>query len=274
MAKIAMTARIVADRQIREQSQGAPAPSVGAFGAEQFLGLVDRDDDAGGCSVSPPASVRQAASTSSASNGRMRAGPGMDRCPQVGARTRRQDRCERAEQGRSRRSAPRAPAGSTAREELRVVAGEPGQQPGAQERGLARARGAEDHEQPRRRSRAQAAQPVDRLDDRRVAAEENAGIDGLERLQAAIGRPVRLRLGRPGEEVGSSPAFSSPRFSRRSPPWEGDVLFLVRARQRCAETAACPGRRSRSTTCQVPLSSGGRSSMVLRDRSTRRTASC
>ena len=34
--------------------------------------------------------------------------------------------------------------------------------------------------------------PVERLDDRCVAAEEDAGVLGFERSQAAIGRPVRI----------------------------------------------------------------------------------
>ena len=115
--------------------------------------------------------------------------------------------------------------------ELRVVALEPRQEAGAQERRLARARGAEDRHQSRRRSRPQAAKPVDGLDDRRVAAEENAGVRRLLRFQAAVGRrdPVRPPAARQ-RILASSPAFSSPRFSRRRPDSGiADVPLLIRA---------------------------------------------
>ena len=82
-----------------------------------------------------------------------------------------------------------------------VVASQPRQQAGAQKRRLAGAGRAEDHQQPRRRRLAQAAQPVERFEDRRVAAEEDAGVLGFERAQPAIRRTVRVAVGRPGEEA-------------------------------------------------------------------------
>jgi hypothetical protein len=116
------------------------------------------------------------------------------------------------------------------RKEIPLVAREARQQPCAQERRLAGARGAEDHQQARRRGGFEAAQPVARLDDRRLAAEEDAGVDALERLQAAIGRALAIRLGRPGEEFRIEPSFLQ---AALQPPQallgKDDVLFFMRA---------------------------------------------
>ena len=46
---------------------------------------------------------------------------------------------------------------------------------------------------------------IERLDDRPFAAEENAGVLGLERAQARIGRPLRIVRRRPGKEAGIEP---------------------------------------------------------------------
>jgi hypothetical protein len=87
------------------------------------------------------------------------------------------------------------------RQEGAVVSGEAGQEPGAEERGLAGARGAKDHQEARRRGFGQAAEAVKRLDGRSLAAEEDAGVLGFERTHAAIGWPVGIVLRRPLEET-------------------------------------------------------------------------
>src|SRR5262249_59595083 len=69
-------------------------------------------------------------------------------------------------------------------QEVAVVAREPRQQSRAQKRGLAGSGRAEDDEEPWRRGLAQAPQQIERLDDRRVTAEEDAGGLGFERPQA------------------------------------------------------------------------------------------
>ena len=88
------------------------------------------------------------------------------------------------------------------RQEIAVVALEPRQQAGAHERGLARSRGAEDHQQAGRGSVAQPAQAVERLDDRCITPEKDAGVLGFERLEATVGRPLWIGRRRPGEEPG------------------------------------------------------------------------
>jgi hypothetical protein len=62
-----------------------------------------------------------------------------------------------------------------------VVALQPRQKTGAQEGGLAGARGAEDHEQSRGSRLPEATQLVEGSDDRAVALEEDAGVIGFER---------------------------------------------------------------------------------------------
>ncbi len=117
-----------------------------------------------------------------------------------------------------------------------VVARQPRQQPRSQERRLARARRAEDDEQPRRHPGAQAAQPIGRLDDRRVAAEEDPCILRIERLQAAVGRAVRLTLRRPGEELRIEPRLLQPPLEANEAGLrQADVLFFVRAGPRGRE---------------------------------------
>ena len=137
------------------------------------------------------------------------------------------------------------------RQEVAVVAREPRQQPGAQEGRLAGARRAEDHQEARRRGVAQAAQPVERLDDRRLAAEEDAGVLGLERAHAAIGRPVGIVLRRPREEArveaGARQAELEPAQAGRR---EGDVR-LRRRWQDGAEDAGRPAAVARLTSCQL-----------------------
>ena len=48
---------------------------------------------------------------------------------------------------------------------------------------------------------AEAAQAVKRLDDRSIATEENAGVVGFVRSQAAVGWAVRITFRRPREET-------------------------------------------------------------------------
>jgi hypothetical protein len=96
------------------------------------------------------------------------------------------------------------------RQEVAVVAGEARQQAGAQKGRLARTRGAEDDEKPRRWSPAQSAQPIEHLDDRRIAAEENAGVFAFERPQPTIRRPLGVARRRPGEKAGIEPGLGEP----------------------------------------------------------------
>ena len=83
----------------------------------------------------------------------------------------------------------------------------------------------------------QPAQPVGRLDDRRVAAEEDARVLRLQRLQAAIRGAVRLMLRAARRRTSDpSPAFSSPRFRRMRPDCENvTCCLLMRAGQRGRE---------------------------------------
>ena len=76
-----------------------------------------------------------------------------------------------------------------------------GHRPRAQERGFPGARGPEYDEEPRSRRLGEAAQDIERLDQRLFAAKEYAGIHGLEGLKSAIGRPLRLAPRRPVEEA-------------------------------------------------------------------------
>ena len=99
-----------------------------------------------------------------------------------------------------------------------VVARQPRQQAGAQKRRLAGAGRAEDHQQSRRRRLAQAAQPVERFEDRRVAAEENAGVLGFQRAEPAIRRTLRIAVGRPGEETRIEPGLDQPGACSRASP--------------------------------------------------------
>ena len=103
------------------------------------------------------------------------------------------------------------------RNELRIVAVEPRQQTRAQKRRLARAGRAEDRHQSWRRSRSKSAQPVDGVDDRRVAAKENAGVVGLLRFQAAIGGAIRFPLRRPGEKPRVEPCLLQPALQPHEP---------------------------------------------------------
>ena len=81
------------------------------------------------------------------------------------------------------------------RQEMPVVARQPRQQAGTHERRFAGARRAEDDQQSRRRRFAQTAQPVECFENRRVAAEENAGVLGFKGTQPPIRRvdPDRCR---------------------------------------------------------------------------------
>ena len=80
------------------------------------------------------------------------------------------------------------------------------------------------------RGGAQAAQPIDRFDDRPVATEEDASVLRLERLQAAVGRAVRLALRRPGEELRIEPRLlQSLLQADEAGLREGDVLLFMRA---------------------------------------------
>jgi hypothetical protein len=62
-----------------------------------------------------------------------------------------------------------------------IVTCKPRKDASTKERRFARTRRTKDHEQPGWESVAQAAQGVERLDDRRVAPEEDAGVLRLER---------------------------------------------------------------------------------------------
>ncbi len=76
---------------------------------------------------------------------------------------------------------------------------------------------------------AQAAQCVGECDDRRIAAEEDPGIDAIERLETTVGSAIRLVFRRPGEEFRVEaglfePAFEAPQAFAR----ESDMLLFVR----------------------------------------------
>jgi hypothetical protein len=189
--------RIVASREARQQSQERLAV-LPPLGAEQFLRLVDRDDESRrpfGLVASDPSRRRRLGKLGQ--QWPQGASSGLPCRAQLRARTRRQDGGERVDQAglAGQRRAPGTNHGQG--NELRIVAVEPRQQTRAQERRLARAGGAEDRHQSRRRSRSKSPQPVDGVDDRRVAAKENAGVVRLLRLQAAIGGAIRLLLRRP-----------------------------------------------------------------------------
>ena len=150
------------------------------------------------------------------------------------------------------------------RQEMALVAREPRQQTGAQERRFAGTRGAEDHQQTRRGAGLQAAQRVDRLDDGRVAAEEDAGILGFERLEAAIGRAVWLALAAARRKISDrAPPSPGHSFSRRRPSREKATCFSSCEPGLTTLSMTMSWPTARSTTCQVPVSSGGRSAMVL-----------
>ena len=277
MAKIDDDRRIVAGREVARAAPAArrspPRPSARNNSSAWSIAITI----AGGRSVSSPAMrrasrsprhVRRAAAAA-------RSRPACVASRSIGAAMCRQDRRERVDQavlaGQRRALGPDHRQG----QELRIVAREPRHQPGAQERGLARARGAEDHQQSRRRAGPQAAQPIDGLDDRRVAAEEDAGVRRLQRLEAAIGRAIRIALRRPGEESWVEPRLLQPALQPQQAVLRvGDVPLLVRAGQlRRKQPLSWPP--ARSTTCHVPVSSGGRvGDRLRRIDQRRRTASC
>src|SRR5579863_3512643 len=82
----------------------------------------------------------------------------------------------------------------------------------------------------------QAAKTVDRLDDRRVAAEEDAGVFRLERLQSTVRRAARLALGRPSEEFRIEPSLLQAALQAMQPiARKGDVPLFERAGQARSE---------------------------------------
>ena len=91
--------------------------------------------------------------------------------------------------------------------EMPAVAAQARQEAGAEERGFARARGAEDGQKARRGSGAEAAQGVEGEDGGAIAAEEDAGVVRLERQQSPIGGAARIAVGRPQEVRGVEPGF-------------------------------------------------------------------
>jgi hypothetical protein len=129
------------------------------------------------------------------------------------------------------------------RQETQVVARQPRQQSRAQERRFSGAGRAQNDEQPRRCRIAQAAQRIERFDDRALAPEEDAGVFGLERFEAAVRRALRLFLRGPGEKPWLDAAFrqATPQAAQ-SFSGEGDVLLGVSARQHHAKHAVVASR--------------------------------
>ena len=121
---------------------------------------------------------------------------------------------QRAQQARLAGERPALWTHDRQHDEVAIVAPQARHQSGAQERRFAGARGGQDRHQPRRRRFGKAAQPVEGLDGRRLAAVEDAGVLGLQGLEPAIGRPVGLVLRRPGEEARVE---ARPRQSRLQP---------------------------------------------------------
>ena len=87
------------------------------------------------------------------------------------------------------------------RQEVAVIATQPRQQPGAQERRFPDARRPEDNEQMPTVGVTQLANHIQRPADLDVTAEVHRGVHLVQRLPAAVGRPIRLIGGRPSEGV-------------------------------------------------------------------------
>ena len=149
------------------------------------------------------------------------------------------------------------------RQPLTVVASKTRPQPGAQERRLAGARGAENHEQARRLARRKPAQRVDAAHDISATSEEDGSILGLERFEPAIGRPpaewairdpAAARMSRVQCRPSSSPRLRL--FRPASAIWTGDWRcvrgWIVRKRS--------AGSPLRCTTCHCAVSPPGRRS--------------
>src|SRR5690349_6890886 len=117
----------------------------------------------------------------------------LDRGPQLGTRN-RDSRCSEGvfkrmqEAGLAREHVALRPNDRQRQE--RVVARKTWKESGAEKRRFACARGAENRQQPRRRSVAQPAQRIECLNDLGIAAEEDAGIVAFEGPQASIGWPI------------------------------------------------------------------------------------
>ncbi len=119
-----------------------------------------------------------------------------------------------------------------------VVALEPRQQARSQKRGLAGARRAQNDQQSWRRRFSQAAHPVARDDDRRLAPKKNSGVGFFQRAQSAIRRATGLVGGRPGEELGIEARLVEPILEAAQPLLRKRYVFLfVRARERDAKDA-------------------------------------
>src|SRR5262245_28703885 len=78
----------------------------------------------------------------------------------------------------------------------------------------------------------QSTQFVERLDDGRVSAEEDPNVDGLERLQTAIGSTVRLARQQPAEEAQIEPDMDEARLeARKTFARKADLPLFMRAQQ-------------------------------------------
>ena len=98
------------------------------------------------------------------------------------------------------------------REKVPVVAREPWQQAGAEERGLAIARGGENDEKPGCRVVPKAAEDIQSTQDFEIASEEHRGILEIERLQAAEWGAVGFVFRWPREKVGTETCLLQTRF--------------------------------------------------------------
>jgi hypothetical protein len=159
--------------------------------------------------------------------------------------------------------------------ELRIVAVEPRQKTRGQKRRLARAGRAEDRRQPWRRSRSKSPQPVDGVDNRRVAAKENGGVITLLRFQAAIGRAIRFPFRRPRETPRVEPGLLKPALQpREARPGMADMPLLIRAWPLGGKTGEGPGRERDRRSARRPSVLLGAIRWSWLDRSTPQTASC
>ena len=142
-------------------------------------------------------------------------------------------------------------------EEIAVVACEPRQKSGSQKRRFAGTRGAQYHHEPWRGAFPYAAQLVQCLYDRGIAAEEDAGILGFERLEAAVGRPFGIPLGWPGKKAGIKPRLGEPVRSRVRPSFEKVTWTSSCVRGMITRNMAWSWPDARSTICHEPVKSTG-----------------
>ena len=128
--------------------------------------------------------------------------------------------------------------------EVPAVTGKARQEAGAEERGFAGTRGAEDGGKARCGGGPEAAQRVEGEDDGTVATEEDAGVVGLKREKAAIGGAVGVAVGRPKEVRRIEPGLlETGGEAGESGAGEVDERFWLETGRRDGDGPACIGRR-------------------------------